>query len=193
MQYKISEPVIPDPIDPNTFDKPTVFGDSDTSGHVIVKSSKNEQLFYLDYAGIGGAPLFVGLTKSRGDQSNKLPVESGDMIGGLQVYARTKPGSSLGYCQEETPLCGGIHFRVEDSYIGSGPVTTEFLLALTNTDGMSIKLKVDSSGNLIAEGTIQTGNLEISDEEVFAANNPIRYVKARLDGVDYAIALHPIL
>ena len=193
MQYKISDKIIPEPLDPSTFDKQTVFGDFSNSGHVIIKTSKNEQLFYLDYAGDSGAPLYVGLTKSRGDQTTKLPVQADDMIGGLQVYARTRKGSSLGYCQEETPLSGGLHFKVSNSYTGVGPVTTEFLLGLTDTEGMSIKLKVDSLGNLITEGSIQTGSLEITDQTVNASNCPVRYVKARLDGVDYAIALHPIL
>jgi hypothetical protein len=147
----------------------------------------------LDYAGVGGAPLYVGLTKSRGNQSNKLPVGSGDMIGGLQVYARTVPGNSLGYCQEETPLAGGLHFKVAGNYCGTGPVLTEFLLALTSDTGMEIKLKVDSAGNLTTVGNITTGKLTITDQEVYAMHRPVKFVKAILDGVEYSIALHPIL
>lgn len=193
MNYNISDKVIPDSIDPAEYDKQHVFGDSTNSGHVIIRTSKNEQLLYLDYAGVGGAPLYVGLTKSRGDQGNKLPVGADDMIGGLQVYARTSPGNSLGYCQEETPLAGGLHFKVTKNYNGTGPVPTEFLLALTNSNGMSIKLKVDAEGNLQTAGTIASGNLTITDQEVVSMHLPTKFVKAILDGVEYAIALHPIL
>jgi hypothetical protein len=193
MNYNISDKVIPDNIDPSEFDKQEIFGDSTKSGHVIIRTSKNEQLFYLDYAGVGGAPVYVGLTKSRGDQSNKLPVGADDMIGGLQVYARTSLGNSLGYCQEETPLAGGLHFKVAGDYSGTGPVLTEFLLALTNSSGMEIKLKVDSAGNLTTIGDITTGKLTITDQEVYAMHRPAKFVKAILDGVEYAIALHPIL
>jgi len=193
MNYNISDKVIPDSIDPAEIDNQHVFGNNTDSGHVIIRSSKNEQLFYLDYAGVGGAPLYVGLTKSRGDQNNKLPVGADDMIGGLQVYARTVPGNSLGYCQEETPLAGGLHFKVAESYCGTGPVLTEFLLALTNDTGMEITLKVDSAGNLKTAGNITTGKLAITDQEVYAMYRPAKFVKAILDGVEYAIALHPIL
>jgi hypothetical protein len=193
MNYNISDKVIPDSIDPTNFDKQQIFGDSTNSGHVIIRTSKNEQLLYLDYAGVGGAPLYVGLTKSRGHQNNKLPVGADDMIGGLQVYARTAPGNSLGYCQEETPLAGGLHFKVAGDYSGTGPVLTEFLLALTNSSGMSIKLKVDAEGNLQTAGNITSGNLTITDQEVIGMHRPIKFVKAILNGVEYAIALHPIL
>ena len=193
MNYNISDKVIPDSINPTEFDKQQVFGDNTSSGHVIIRTSKNEQLLYLDYAGVGGAPLYIGLTKSRGDQINKLPIGADDMIGGLQVYARTTPGKSLGYCQEETPLAGGLHFKVASDYYGTGPVPTEFLLALTNADGMSIKLKVDAEGNLQTVGNITSGNLTITDQVVIGAHLPTKFVKAILDGVEYAIALHPIL
>jgi hypothetical protein len=193
MNYNISDKVIPDIINPSEFDKQQVFGDNTSSGHVIIRTSKNEQLLYLDYAGIGGAPLYIGLTKSRGDQINKLPIGADDMIGGLQVYARTTPGNSLGYCQEETPLAGGLHFKVSSDYCGTGSVPTEFLLALTNTDGMSIKLKVDAEGNLQTAGNITSGNLTITDQEVIGMHLPTKFVKAILAGVEYAIALHPIL
>ena len=193
MHYNISEKIIPESIYSDEFDKQHVFGDSTNSGHVVIRTSKNEQLFYLDYAGLGGAPLYVGLTKSRGNQSNKLPVGADDMIGGLQVYARTTPGDSLGYCQEETPLAGGLHFKVASSYNGGNLVNTEFLLALTNNDGLAIKLKVDSEGNLTTAGNVTSGDLTITDQEVVAMHRPEKFVKAILNGIEYAIALHPIL
>jgi hypothetical protein len=193
MNYNISDKVIPDSINPAEFDKQHVFGDNTNSGHVIIRTSKNEQLLYLDYAGAGGAPLYVGLTKSRGNQNNKLPVGADDMIGGLQVYARTATGNSLGYCQEETPLAGGLHFKVANNYNSSGPVLTEFLLALTSNDGLAIKLKVDANGNFQTAGSVTSGNLTITDQEVIAMHRPEKFIKAILDGVEYAIALHPIL
>lgn len=193
MQYKISEKIIPEDLDPTTFDKQHVFGDDICSGHIIIRSDKNEQMLYLDGAGMGGAPQYIGITKSRGTQLHKLPIEPNDMIGGLQVYARIKEGKSLGYNQSETPLCGGIHFKVAPSYENSSVVPTEFLIALTDSkEGMSIKLKVDQWGNLVTAGNIQTGKLEITDQIVSATPDPVKFVKAVYNGREYAIPLHLI-
>jgi hypothetical protein len=144
---------------------------------------------YIDGAADGGSPIFVGITKSRGTQANKLPVEAGDILGGLQVYARVKTGDSLGYCHEETPLHGSIMFRASTDT--TDVLSTELLLAVNSCDGLQVKLVLDSHGHLNVSGNIKTGELRITDEEVLA-DKPVKFIKAIYEDVEYAIPLYSI-
>lgn len=186
-------PVICDPVDIDISNQ-RIFGDEQDDGHLIVKTNTNAQLMYLDGACSGDSPLYLGITKSRGNQSNKLPVEAGDMLGGLQIYARRVPGNSSGYCQHETPLSAALQFRVGDSYKQNDPsLPTELLIALGNNDVMSVKIVVDSDGTINTVGNIQTGNLCITDNEVVVTNfTPVRFVQVALDGKKYAMPLYLI-
>lgn len=169
------------------------FGDDFTSGKVVVRASDNSELLYVDGACDGGSPVYVGITKSRGEQYNKLPVEAGDILGGLQVYGRTQSGKSLGYNHNETPLCGSIMFKVAESYTtGSPNIPTELLVVLGDPD-TQIKLKVDSNGTLKLAGNIEVGNLTITDEVVKPIGYvPIKYVRVIHDRNNYALPLYQI-
>jgi hypothetical protein len=158
-------------------------------GNVIVRSDDNSEHLYIDGAADGGSPIYIGITKSRGTQENKLPVSAGDILGGLQVYARIKAGDSLGYCHEETPLHGSIMFRVSDEV--SDVLSTELLLAVNSPSGLTVRLILDSKGNLNVAGNIQTGNLTITDEEVIGGDL-IKFVKAIFQGTEYAIPMYSI-
>ena len=156
-------------------------------GNVIVQSSDNSQTLYLDGAGESGWPTYVGVTKSRGTQQNKLPVEANDVLGGLQVYARVKQGSSLGYSAEETPLIGSAIFKVGGT-LGS----SELLLAVANDNKLTVKVVLDSVGNLKVAGNIETGALCITDELVTASGNAVKFVKVYHGGIAYAMPIYAI-
>jgi hypothetical protein len=162
--------------------------------NAIVQSNDNSELIYIDGAFDGGSPIYIGLTKSRGNQQNKLPVESGDVLGGLQVYGRIKSGKSLGYNHLETPLCGSIMFKVADNYqTGNKSIPTELMIVVGNEKSLEIKIVVDSKGNLKIAGNIETGNLTITDEAVVPSNPiPTKYVKTIYQGVSYALPLYQI-
>lgn len=166
-------------------------GDEESNSNLVLRSSKNEQLLYLDGACDGKAPLYLGIVKSRGNQFNKLPVERNDFLGGLQIYARTTPGNSLGYSAEETPLVAGIQFKVSEEVVTGLP--TEMLLALSDETGMSVKLKVDKDGNLKTTGYISLGDLTITDKEVLSDNKIERFVKVIYNNQEYAMPLYSIL
>ena len=186
-------PVICEPLDID-ISRQQVFGDSVNDGHVIIKTNTNAQLLYLDGACSGDAPLYLGITKSRGTQENKLPVEAGDMLGGLQVYARTVPGTSSGYCHQETPLSAAIQFKVDETYKKNDlAVPTELLIALSNNDGMAVKVVIDSAGNINTVGNIQTGNLCITDIPVSVTNlTPERFVQVIYNNKKYAMPMYLI-
>ncbi len=191
----INEKIVCFPIPVEDMTEPVLMGDENTNGHLIVRSSKNEELLYLDGA-CGPEPIFMGITKSRGDQNNKLPVEPDDFLGGLQLYARTVPGDSLGYRHEETPLVGAIQFKVSENYVVGEPVLTDLILGLTDSDGMSVKLKVTHSGNLEVAGNISLGKLSITDEEVLEERidqNSKKFVKVFYMGNEYALPIFSIL
>jgi hypothetical protein len=164
-----------------------VFGDNTVNGNVIVRSSNNSQTLYIDGAGQGEWPIYVGVTKSRGTQENKLPVEADDILGGLQVYARVKQGSSLGYSAEETPLIGGVIFKV-----GSTLGSSELLLAVATDNKLTVKVVLDSVGNLKVAGNIETGALRITDELVNSSGNPVKFVKVYYEGTAYAMPVYSI-
>lgn len=171
-----------------------IFGSDISNANVVFRSSKNEELLYLDGA-CGPEPIFLGLTKSRGSQYNKLPVEPGDFLGGIQVYARTSPGESLGYKHEETPLVGAIQFKVSDEYIPGKEVLTKFLVALTDEDGSAIKLVLDNTGNLRISGNISLGNLTITDKEIKSNNvdeSKTKFVLVNYQNQQYAMPLYSI-
>lgn len=165
------------------FDPLKVFSE----GNVIVQSSDNSQTLYIDGAGEGGWPTYVGVTKSRGTQENKLPVEADDILGGLQVYARIKHGSSLGYSAEETPLIGSAIFKV-----GSTLGSSELLLAVANDNQLKVRVVLDSLGNLKVAGNIETGALCITDELVNALGEPVKFVKVFYEGNPYAMPIYLI-
>ena len=164
-----------------------VFGDNTVSGNVIIRSSNNSQTLYIDGAGQGECPIYVGVTKSRGTQENKLPVEADDILGGLQIYARVKQGSSLGYSAEETPLIGSAIFKV-----GSTLGSSEFLLAVANENKLTVRVILDSAGFLKVAGNIETGMLCITDEIVNASGNAVKFVKVYHNGDAYAMPIYSI-
>jgi hypothetical protein len=166
-----------------SFDPLQIFNE----GNVIVQSSDNSQTLYIDGAGESGWPIYVGVTKSRGTQENKLPVEANDILGGLQVYARIKQGSSLGYSAEETPLIGSAIFKV-----GSSLGSSELLLAVANDNKLKIKVVLDSEGNLKIAGNIETGALCITDELVAASGDAVKFVKVYHQGNAYAMPIYSI-
>ncbi len=189
----INDKIICEAIDSSSMSEQRIFGDTENNGHVIIRASENEQLLYLDGA-CGNEPIFLGFTKSRGSQQEKLPVEAGDFIGGIQAYARTVQGNSLGYKHEETPLAGGLHFKVSDQYTGNGPVPTELIVGLTDTDGMAIKFILASSGSLQLSGNITLGDLTITDTEVSVddISDTKKYLLAYHKGIRYAITAFEI-
>lgn len=164
-------------------------GNAFENANVVIRTSENEKLLYLDGACEGDAPLYLGITKSRGSQNKKLPVQTNDFLGGLQIYARATEGSSIGYCPEETPLVAGIQFKV--SNIETASIPTEMLLALSDEQGLSVKLIVDKDGNLRTTGSLSAGNLTITDEEV-NAGAVVTYVKVIFNNKNYALPLHLI-
>lgn len=168
----------------------TVIGDEKENGHVIVRTSYNEQLMYLDAACEGNSPVYLGIVKSRGNQTNKEPVQANDFVGGFQVYARVKEGNSLGYNNNETPLCGAFHFVVGDEYT-EGNVPTELLIALSDEHSLRVTTHISSYGDITTVGNIQTGNFKITDE-VVNAGEFVKAVKVILDGVEYCLPLHSI-
>jgi hypothetical protein len=133
----VNDKVICSPISVESMSQQQIFGSDYTNAHLIVRSSVNEELLYLDGA-CGPEPIFMGITKSRGTQDNKLPVEAGDFLGGIQLYARKTPGTSLGYRHEQTPLVGAIQFKVNNDYCIGEEVLTDLLIGLTDASGMSI-------------------------------------------------------
>lgn len=158
------------------------------NGTVVVKSSNNSQTLYLDGAGDSGWPIYIGVTKSRGTQENKQPIEANDIIGGLQVYARTKEGNSIGYNHEETPLTGSVIFKAGDTIDSS-----ELLVAVKQQGDLEVKLVLDSAGNLKVSGSISAGRLLISDKVVSAIGpHPVKFVKVVHDGTEYAMPLYSI-
>jgi hypothetical protein len=164
------------------------FGDENFNANIVVRSSDNSQTLYIDGAGEGGWPVYIGVTKSRGNQKNKLPIEPNDMIGGLQVYSRTRKGQSLGYNHAETPLTGSIIFKAGDSTDDS-----ELLIAVKENDHLKVKLILDSKGNLGIAGNIVTGNLTITDSVTVPKNHvPVKYIKVIHDGIEYAMPLYLI-
>jgi hypothetical protein len=163
-----------------------VFGNEDINGGIIVRSSVNSQTLYIDGTSESAAPVYIGITKSRGNQKSKLPVEAGDVLGGLQIYARATAGTQLGYNQE-TPLVGSLIYRMSDKN------STELLIATKNDNELSVKLILDSKGNLRVTGTIKTGELEITDQSVEALGDPVIFVKVKYQGIDYAMPLYQIL
>ena len=110
--------------------------------NVIVQGNDNSELIYIDGAFDGGSPIYLGLTKSRGNKQNKLPVEAGDVLGGFQVYGRIKAGNSVGYDHLETPLCGSVMFKVGNEYkFGDKSIPTELMIVVGNEKSLEIKNK----------------------------------------------------
>lgn len=164
------------------------FGDDNVNANIVVRSSDNSQTLYIDGAGEGGWPVYIGVTKSRGSQKNKLPIKPNDIIGGLQVYSRIKKGQSLGYDHAETPLTGSIIFKAGDSINDS-----ELLIAVKENDHLKVKLILDSKGNLGIAGNIATGNLIITDAITVPKNHvPVKHIKVIHDGIEYAMPLYSI-
>lgn len=160
--------------------------------NLIVKSDNNGELLYVDGVGDAGTPIYLGLTKSRGIQDNKLPVEAGDILGGIQSYARIKEGTSLGY-NKDTPLVGSLMFKVADDYDAlDSKMSTELLVAVGDKDSLTIRLVLDSQGNLKVSGNVSAGKLTITDKVVQAGANPVKFIKAIYNGREYAIPLHLI-
>jgi hypothetical protein len=158
------------------------------TGTVLVQSSDNSQTLYIDGAGDSGWPIYLGITKSRGTIDNKLPIEPNDIIGGLQVYARQKEGCSVGYSHDETPLSGSIIFKAGDTIDSS-----ELLIAVKNDGKLSVKLVIDSKGNLKVSGSISLGALTITDESVTVIDKTIiKFVKVIHQGVEYAMPMYSI-
>jgi hypothetical protein len=191
----VNDKVICSPIPVDSMSQQQVFGSNYSNAHLIVRSSVNEELLYLDGA-CGPEPIFMGITKSRGTQDNKLPVEAGDFLGGIQLYARKIPGASLGYRHEQTPLVGAIQFKVNDDYCLGEEVLTDLLIGLTAADGMSIKLKVDYRGNLIVASNITLGDLTLTDKTLSADvvdQNSRVYIKVTHNGIDYAMPMFKLL
>lgn len=156
------------------------------NGSVVVQSSDNSQTLYIDGSGEPGWPIYVGVTKSKGTQDNKLPIEPNEIIGGLQVYARVKQGSSLGYCHEETPLTGSIIFKAGDTVEDS-----ELLVSVKKDNELSVKLVLDSTGNLKVAGSVSLGNLTITDQPASVDGTfPIKFVKVYYNGTEYAMPLY---
>jgi hypothetical protein len=170
--------------------KQTVMGTDTENGHVVVRTSHNEQLMYLDAACEGHSPVYLGIVKSRGNQQHKEPVQSNDFVGGFQVYARVKEGNSLGYNNNETPLCGAFHFVVGENYNG-GSVPTELLIALGDEHSLRVTTHISSHGDITTVGNLQTGNFRITDE-VVSAGEFVKAVKVILDGVEYCLPLYSI-
>lgn len=165
-----------------------VLGDETQDAGVILRSSNNSQTLYLDGAGQSDWPTYLGITKSRGTQEHKEPIEPNDIIGGLQVYARTKAGTSLGYDHSETPLSGSIIFKAGDNINSS-----ELLVAVKNDDVLAVKLVLDSRGNLKVAGNISTGDLVITDESADVVNtDAVKYIKVFHNGAAYAMPLYLI-
>jgi len=173
---------------------PNIIGDDISSGKLIIRSSNNSELCYIDGACGGDSPIFIGLTKSRGSQSKKLPIEAGDILAGLQVYGRTKSGKSLGYNHNETPLCGSIMFKVANNYqTGLPNIPTELLIVTGNNDNLEIKLIVDSKGNLKISGNMEIGELIITDKEVTPIlGNPKKFVKIIYNNIEYGMPLYQL-
>lgn len=191
----LNQKIICHPVPEEIMHPKTVIGDDTTNAHMVLRSSENEQLLYLDGA-CGSEPIFIGITKSRGSQENKLPVCSGDMLGGLQVYARTVPGNSLGYDHNQTPLTSAIQFRVDNNYNGENIVPSEMLIGLTDNEGMSVKLVLDSKGNLSVSKSITFGELTVTDVEVPASNidpQSEKHILVKFAGEDYAMVLKKIV
>lgn len=191
----LNQKIICHPIPEEVMHPKTVLGDDTANAHVILRSSENEQLLYLDGA-CGPEPIFIGITKSRGSQEDKLPVCPGDMLGGLQVYARTVPGKSLGYDHNQTPLTSAIQFKVGNNYNGENIVPSEMLIGLTDNEGMSVKLVLDSEGNLAVSKSITFGELTVTDIEVPISNidtQSEKHILVNFFGEDYAMVLKKIV
>jgi len=89
-------------------------------------------------------------------------------------------------------LNGAIQFFVSKDYNKQGAVANEMVIALSNNTDMSIKLKLDSNGNLITQGNITSGNLKITDTVVNEVGPIEKYVQVELDGNKYAMPLYRI-
>ena len=96
------------------------------------------------------------------------------------------PGSQVGYNQE-TPLVGSIIYRMSDTD------SSELLIATKDSNNLSVKLILDSTGSLRVSGTIKTGELEITDQSVETLGDPVTFIKVKYQGVDYAMPLYQIL
>lgn len=185
MNYDLNFDVITEPLPKGKIHE---IGSAFENETVVIRTSENEKLLYLDGACEGDAPLYLGITKSRGSQNKKLPVQTNDFLGGLQIYARSIEGSSVGYCPEETPLVAGIQFKVSNIESTSTSIPTEMLLALSDERGLRVKLIVDKDGNLRTTGSLSAGNLTITDEEV-NAGSVVKYVKVIFNNKNYALPL----
>lgn len=159
-----------------------------TLENVIIKTYDNSEGLYVDGTADGGSPVYIGITKSKGNQQLKNPLDEGDIIGGLQVYARTTNGNSQGYNHSETPLRGSLIFKLNDVDKNS----SELLIAVTDNNCPTVRLVLDSKGNLDVSGNIGIGNLKITDEKVTAGPVATKFVKAFYNNEAYAIPLHPI-
>lgn len=186
--YELNFNVVIEDIDLTSV-KQNQIGNINENSNLVIRTSSNEQLIYLDGACDGDAPLYLGIVKSRGSQKEKLPVEANDFLGGLQIYARKEPGSSLGYHAKQTPLVAGIQFKIAKEKESGLP--TDMLIALSDENGMSVKLIVDQHGNLKTTGDISSGKLTITDNEV-VGNKIKRFVRVNYDGNDYALPLYSI-
>jgi len=156
--------------------------------NVIIKSDDNSEGLYLDGTGDSGSPIYIGITKSNGNQNLKLPLNPGDIIGGLQVYSRTEAGKSIGYDHNQTPLSGSAIFKLSDQDSKS----SEFLVAVSKNSYPTVRLLLDCDGNLKISGNVSTGNLTITDKVVDAKEYIDTYVKVIYNGKEYAMPLHPI-
>ncbi len=186
MNYDLNFKVEIDPLEPGKIQQ---IGSDTANANLVIRTSENEKLLYLDGACEGDAPLFLGITKSRGTQEHKLPVQSNDLLGGLHIYARKEEGSSLGYCPNETPLVAGIQFKVSNN--ATTGIPTEMMLALSDENGMSVKLIVDKNGNLRTTGSVSLGTLTITDEAV-EGGTVQTFVRATYNGRNYAIPLYSV-
>ena len=156
--------------------------------NVVIKSDDNSESLYIDGTGDSGSPVYIGITKSNGNQDFKQPLEAGDIIGGLQIYSRVEPGNSLGYNHNQTPLTGSAIFKLSNQDSKS----SEFLLAVSKNSYPTVRLVLDCDGNLKISGNISSGNLTITDIVVNAEKYIETFVKAIYNDKEYAIPLYSI-
>jgi len=156
--------------------------------NIVIETYDNAEGLYIDGTADGDSPVYIGVTKSSGSKGHKQPLEKGDLIGGLQVYGRTEDGHSLGYNHCQTPLRGSIIFKISDEDKNA----SELLIAVTENNYPTVKLVVDSFGNLKLVGNISIGSLTITDKKVNASQLPVEFVKVFYHDKEYAIPLHLI-
>ncbi len=134
---------------------------------------------------------WTSYNRFRGTQENPLPCKNGDF-----VYAFDWMGKS---CEEDSWEWGMAQTAILDKDPAPGyfPVSMNWVTRTTPFSKPEVRIKISSDGVLTAyQGVVVENKLDLNLQEIpedCIDQTKVRYFKVNLNGVECAIAVHPLI